>query len=98
MGEGDGADAPEEEEHAMKFAYADPPYPNQAHRYKDHKDFAGEVDHAELVARLERDYDGWLLHTRLGEREHHLKEGAMRSEAAEGLFVGFRSCRARTRR
>lgn len=47
----------------MKIAYADPPYPGCAHRYKDHKDFAGEVDHAELIARLERDFDGWLLHT-----------------------------------
>jgi hypothetical protein len=48
----------------VKFAYADPPYPGCAHRYKDHKDFAGEVDHAALVSRLEADYDGWLLHTR----------------------------------
>jgi len=31
--------------------------------YKDHPDYAGEVDHAELIERLERDYDGWVLHT-----------------------------------
>ncbi len=31
--------------------------------YKDHPDFAGEVDHAELIQRLESDYDGWVLHT-----------------------------------
>jgi hypothetical protein len=47
----------------MKVAYADPPYPGCAHMYKDHPDYAGEVDHAELVARMERDFDGWLLHT-----------------------------------
>lgn len=47
----------------MKVAYADPPYPGCAKLYKDHKDYAGEVNHAELVQRLERDYDGWLLHT-----------------------------------
>lgn len=44
-------------------AYADPPYPGCAHLYRDHPDYAGEVDHAELIARLEADYDGWLLHT-----------------------------------
>ena len=49
----------------MKFAYADPPYPGQAKRwYGDHPDYAGEVDHAELIARLVRDYpDGWALST-----------------------------------
>lgn len=47
-----------------RFAYADPPYPGQAKLYRDHPDFAGEVDHAELVAGLERDYpDGWALST-----------------------------------
>lgn len=48
----------------MKFAYADPPYPGQAHLYRNHPDFAGEVDHAELIGRLCRDYpDGWALST-----------------------------------
>jgi len=47
----------------MKIGYADPPYPGCAHLYKDHEDFAGEVDHKELLERLERDFDGWLLHT-----------------------------------
>jgi len=46
-----------------KIGYADPPYPGCAHLYKDHPDYAGEVDHAELIERLERDYDGWILHT-----------------------------------
>lgn len=45
-----------------RFAYADPPYIGQAKRlYGRHKDYAGEVDHAELINRLERDYDGWAL-------------------------------------
>lgn len=48
----------------MKIAYADPPYPGQSKRhYSDHPDYAGEVDHAELLQRLDRDYDGWVLHT-----------------------------------
>jgi len=49
----------------VKFAYADPPYPGQAKRwYGKHPDFAGEVDHAELIGRLCRDYpDGWALST-----------------------------------
>ena len=45
-----------------RLAYADPPYPGKAFLYRDHVDFAGEVDHQELVARLER-FDGWALST-----------------------------------
>lgn len=46
------------------FGYADPPYPGQSAKlYRDHPDYAGEVDHRDLVRRLERDYDGWVLHT-----------------------------------
>jgi hypothetical protein len=49
----------------LRFAYADPPYPGQSARwYKDHPDYAGEVDHVALVARLEAEYpDGWALST-----------------------------------
>lgn len=48
----------------MKAAYADPPYPGQsAKHYADHPDYAGEVDHARLLSVLDKDYDGWLLHT-----------------------------------
>lgn len=47
----------------MRLGYADPPYPGCAHLYRDHRDFAGEVDHIELIARLEREFDGWVLHT-----------------------------------
>ena len=49
----------------MRMAYADPPYPGQSKRlYGDHPDYAGEVDHAELVAELlARFPDGWALST-----------------------------------
>lgn len=48
----------------MRFGYADPPYPGQsAKHYAEHPDFGGEVDHAELISRMESEYDGWLLHT-----------------------------------
>lgn len=29
----------------MRLAIADPPYPGCAHLYRDHPDYAGEVDH-----------------------------------------------------
>lgn len=49
---------------SMRLAYADPPYPGQAKaKYGDHVDYAGEVDHAALITRLESEYDGWVLHT-----------------------------------
>lgn len=46
----------------MRIGYADPPYVGCVHLYKDHPDFGGEVDMAALVARLESEYDGWILH------------------------------------
>jgi hypothetical protein len=67
----------------MKIAYADPPYPGCAGLYKDHPDYAGEVDHRALVERLEHEFDGWVLHTHVGglrmmEREHILPEDGIR--------------------
>lgn len=47
----------------MNIAYADPPYPGCSKLYKDHPDYAGEVDHQTLVRRLETEYDGFILHT-----------------------------------
>lgn len=45
----------------MKAAYADPPYIGQASRhYGDHPDYAGEVDHADLIDTL-ADFDAWAL-------------------------------------
>jgi len=47
----------------MRLAYADPPYPGLAKRYYEtHPDYAGEVDHGELLSRLQV-YDGWALST-----------------------------------
>jgi hypothetical protein len=44
----------------LRFAYADPPYPGRARYYPERR----EVDEAELVRRLRRDYpDGWALST-----------------------------------
>ncbi len=47
----------------MRIGYADPPYPGQAHLYREHPDYAGEVDHAVLVYKLIHEYDGYCLHT-----------------------------------
>lgn len=48
----------------MRIGYADPPYPGQAKRhYAGHSDYAGEVDHEDLLTRLSENYDGWALHT-----------------------------------
>lgn len=46
----------------LRLAYADPPYPGKAWLYRDHPDYAGEVDHAALIRRLST-YDGWALST-----------------------------------
>lgn len=46
----------------MRFAYLDPPYIGQAKRhYGEHPDYAGEVDHAELIAKVDAEFDGWAL-------------------------------------
>jgi hypothetical protein len=47
----------------VRIAYADPPYPGCAKLYRDHPDYGGEVDHRALVARLQDEFDGWVLHT-----------------------------------
>jgi hypothetical protein len=52
-------DRDEAEAETVKIAYADPPYPGCAHLYQEKQ----EVDHAALLARLESDFDGWVLHT-----------------------------------
>ncbi len=46
----------------VRIGYADPPYIGCAHLYKDHPDYAGEVDHAQLIDRLQSEYQGWVLH------------------------------------
>lgn len=55
-----------------RLAYADPPFPGQADLYRDQPSYAGEVDHAELIARLHRDYDGWALSTSERKLKHVL--------------------------
>jgi hypothetical protein len=46
----------------VRLAYADPPYIGCAHLYRDHPDYAGEVDHEALIARLVAEFpDGWAL-------------------------------------
>lgn len=57
-----GAGQPVAHGHPLRLAYADPPYPGNARLYRGHRDYAGEVDHAELIARL-AGYDGWALST-----------------------------------
>lgn len=53
----------------LVMAYADPPYPGLSRKYYgDHPDFAGEVDHAALLSRLESrrqagQIAGWALST-----------------------------------
>ena len=55
--------SPSDAAFAALIGYADPPYPGCAHLYADHPDYAGEVNHAELIDRLVAEYDGWCLHT-----------------------------------
>ena len=47
----------------MKFAYADPPYIGQAKKhYGKQSNYAGEVDHYDLLLRLTLEFkDGWAL-------------------------------------
>ena len=48
---------------SLRLAYADPPYPGLAARYYgEEPDYAGEVDHPELLSRLQ-EFDAWALST-----------------------------------
>lgn len=46
----------------VRLGYADPPYIGNSCLYKDHPDYNGEVDHRKLIAKLESEFDGWILH------------------------------------
>jgi hypothetical protein len=46
----------------MRIAIADPPYIGCAYLYRDHPDFAGEVDHVALIDQMQSEFDGWVLH------------------------------------
>lgn len=62
--QGVGTPPPVDGGRPLRLAYADPPYPGRSRKYYgDHPDFAGEVDHAELISRLTSTYDGWALST-----------------------------------
>ncbi len=79
----------------MKLAYADPPYPGCADLYKDHPDYAGEVDHRALVERLQSEFDGWVLHThvaglRMMERERILPAEGIRICQWTKTFAAFK--------
>lgn len=79
----------------MKIAYADPPYPGCAEMYRDHPDYAGEVDHRALVERLQSEFDGWVLHThvaglRMMEREGILPESGIRIAQWVKPFAAFK--------
>lgn len=41
----------------MRIAYADPPYIGQGYRYPEKE----EVDHAQLIDRLVKNFDAWAL-------------------------------------
>jgi len=45
----------------VRFAYADPPYIGQAKRHYGDQPLCAEVDHAELIDRMCREYDAWAL-------------------------------------
>lgn len=79
----------------IRFAYADPPYPGKARKYyRDHADFAGEVDHAELIELLEDEFpDGWALSTSAAALPEILPlcpEPKSRGSAGGGLRRQFR--------
>ncbi len=48
----------------MRFAYADPPYLGCARRYREHPDawrWDDAAEHAQLMKRMDAEYDGWAL-------------------------------------
>lgn len=58
----------------MRFAYADPPYPGMSDFYKNHPDYAGEVDHSVLMGQCEYEFDGAIVHTASTTLAHVLHE------------------------
>lgn len=70
-----------------RIAYADPPYPGLSARYyRDHPDYAGEVDHAELVAQL-LTYDAWALSTNASSLQYVLGLFPVEAEARVAAWV-----------
>lgn len=84
----------------LRLAYADPPYPGMARKcYRDHPDFAGEVDHAELAQRLVDEYpDGWALSTSaaaLPEVLEHVRAAGATDAWVASWTRGYRPTRSR---
>lgn len=46
----------------LRLAYADPPYPERSHYYRDRPEYAGEVNQFAILRSL-LDYNGWALST-----------------------------------
>ncbi len=46
-----------------RIAYADPPYPGMAAKFYSHDPRCSEVDHRELMARLDGEFESWSLST-----------------------------------
>ncbi len=82
----------------IRVAYLDPPYPKLASYYRDHPDYAGEVDHDELVRRATREFpDGWALSTSKRALPFVLRLPAMLELDPDDLLVsvwvkGSRAC------
>lgn len=69
------APAPPPNDHLApwRFAYADPPYPGKADYYTDQPSYGGEVDHLELIDKLQANFpDGWALSTSSDALQHVL--------------------------
>jgi hypothetical protein len=74
----------------MKIAYADPPYVGCAELYRDHPDYGGEVDHVALVARLQDEFDGWVLHAAATPRSMAVLAPPLQSRPAPAGWRGSR--------
>lgn len=76
----------------VRLAIADPPYPGLSGRYyAGHPDFAGEVDHDQLLERL-RTFDGWALATS-AEAASEMHRRALAWEPSARLCVWVRGKR-----
>ena len=68
----------------LRFAYADPPYLGQSHRYDDHPDarrWDEAVAHTDLMRDLDERFDGWALSASVPSL------GVLLPEAPEGTRV-----------
>ena len=68
----------------MRLAYADPPYIGKAWRYDDPRSarWDGPAAHIELLAELDRDFDGWAMSCLSTSLRVLLPEAPVRSRVA----------------